>query len=74
MKNSSDSIENPSWDIPVNSAVPQPLRHKQRAQLCYSILDKRKGMSSHMFQLQYARCVERFKGYVLQVADIEGGT
>jgi hypothetical protein len=24
--------------------------------------------------LNMARCVERFKGYVLQVADIEGGT
>jgi hypothetical protein len=31
MKNSNDTIGNRSRDIPVCSAVPQPLRHQQRA-------------------------------------------
>jgi hypothetical protein len=28
MKNSNDTIENRSCDLPVSSAVPQPLRHR----------------------------------------------
>jgi hypothetical protein len=31
MKNSNDTIGNRSRDLPVCSAVPQPLRHQQRA-------------------------------------------
>jgi hypothetical protein len=31
MKNSNDTIGNRFLDLPVSSAVPQPLRHQQRA-------------------------------------------